>query len=76
MVFVDTKKVEELTLQQIAESLSLKPITARKRLERYDILPVAFIGPTALYAPDALERIRNVRPKGRPKKPKPEAGST
>jgi hypothetical protein len=60
--------VEELTLKQIAETLNVKTITARKRLERYGIQPVMFAGPTALYSPSALEAIRDVPGKGRPRK--------
>jgi hypothetical protein len=59
-----------LDAKEIGEALGINQRTAKKRLERAGIKPIGYSGPTAIYAPDALERIRNVPGKGRPPKPK------
>ena len=58
-----------LTIQEIADRLEIPYKTAHKRLERVGIKPLLR---EALYPESALEEIRNVPSKGRPKKSKPE----
>ena len=57
--------VTGLTIQEIADKLSLPYTTAQKRLSRSGIKPIL---KEDLYPPEALEAVRNA-PMGRPKKP-------
>jgi hypothetical protein len=61
-----------LDAKEIGEALGIKPRAAKKRLERAGIKPVSYSGPTAIYAPEVLEAIRNTPGPGRPSKGKPE----
>jgi CO/xanthine dehydrogenase Mo-binding subunit len=63
--------MEELTLNDMAKELNLRPATIKMRLRKKDIQPTRYIGSAGLYHPSALEAIRNVPPQGRPRKPKP-----
>ena len=54
------------TVKEIAEKLGIDKQTAKMRLFRLGISPIAS---DALYPESALEAIRNVPGKGRPKKP-------
>ncbi|MDR1286287.1 MAG: hypothetical protein LBK08_01630 [Treponema sp.] len=62
--------MEGLTIAEMAEMLGIPYETAKVRLFRAGIKPVT---KDALYDKSALEAIRNVPGKGRPKKAKPEA---
>ena len=57
------------TVKDIANELGVDKQTAKMRLFRLGIKPIAS---DALYDKSALEAIRNVPGKGRPKKPKTE----
>jgi hypothetical protein len=61
--------MEGLTVREMAETLGLRQPTVKTRLRVAGIKPVSYAGPTALYDPSAMETIRNVPGKGRPKKP-------
>jgi predicted ArsR family transcriptional regulator len=56
-----------MTVTEMATELGIEPNAVRQRLFVAGIKPIV---KEALYAPDALERIRNVPGKGRPPKPK------
>jgi len=62
----------ELTLTEIAEHLGISKDAARARLKRSGVQPVRHIGggPMSLYSQDAIEAIREVRKRGRPKNDK------
>jgi hypothetical protein len=55
---------------EITESLGIHPKAAKTRLRRAGVQPVTYVGPTALYSLAAIEAIREVRSRGRPKKDK------
>lgn len=55
-----------LTISEIAAELRIPAPTAKKRLARAGIAPIAYAGPTALYAPEAVDAIRDTPPPGRP----------
>ena len=57
-----------MTIDEIAEALSITPNAAFKRLDRAGIKPVSY---KALYDPSVLKAINTVSKGGRPKKPKP-----
>jgi IS30 family transposase len=59
-----------LTVSEMASELGENPDTIKRRLQRKEIKPIAYAGPTALYDPSVIELIRNVPGKGRPRKPK------
>jgi len=56
-----------LTLAEIAEQLGITTYAAQKRLQRSGIVPQQYAGPTAIYAPEVVDRIRDTPPPGRPK---------
>ena len=58
---------ELLTIKEMAERLNIDANTVKQRLFRAEIKPLTS---EALYDPSALEAIRNVPGKGRPKKQK------
>jgi len=58
-----------LTISDIAEELGITYETAKQRLFRAGIKPLTS---DVIYPASALEAIRNVPSKGRPKKPVPE----
>jgi predicted ArsR family transcriptional regulator len=60
---------EFLTVKEMAEKLGITPNTAKHRLFQLGIKPVST---DAIYDKAAMEAIRNVPGKGRPRKPKPE----
>ena len=62
------KSMEGFTVKEIAEQLGVTPDTAKKRLQKHGIKAREYAGPTAIYDPSALEAIRNVPGKGRPRK--------
>ena len=57
--------VTGLTIQEIADALDIPYRTAQKRLQRSGIEPLTT---GVLYPPEALEAVRAVAGKGRPKK--------
>jgi IS30 family transposase len=57
-----------LTIAEMAIELNRKTDTVKRQLQRKGIRPTAYAGPTALYEHSALDAIRNVPGKGRPKK--------
>jgi hypothetical protein len=57
--------MEGLTVEEMAKTLGLEEGTVRVRLSRAGIKPITH---SPIYAPEALEAIRNVPGKGRPKK--------
>lgn len=63
-----------MSAAEIAEILGINQKAVKTRLLRAGIQPVAYVGggPTALYAPDVVDKIREVPGRGRPKKAKPE----
>jgi hypothetical protein len=63
------KSMNGLTVAEMVKILSRMPSTIKKQLKAAGIKPVEYAGPTAVYDKSALEAIRNVPGKGRPKKP-------
>jgi|TergutMp193P3_1026864.scaffolds.fasta_scaffold28165_2 IS30 family transposase len=61
-----------LTIAEMADKLKKLPDTVKRQLQRKGIKPASYAGPTALYDKSALEAIRNVPGKGRPRKAKTE----
>jgi predicted ArsR family transcriptional regulator len=61
--------MEGLTVEEMSKALGIKPTTVRQRLMVAGIKPKT---KSPLYDTSALESIRNVAGKGRPKKAKPE----
>jgi predicted ArsR family transcriptional regulator len=61
--------VTGITIKQMAKELGLKPDTVKMRLHVAKIKPIIR---EALYDPSALEAIRHVPGKGRPKKDTPD----
>jgi len=57
-----------LTVAEIGVQLGISPQAAKQRLFRAGITPVGYAGPTAIYAPEVVEAIRNTPPPGWPKK--------
>jgi len=64
------KVMEGLTIREMAEKLGLSQPATKMRLRIANIKPIEYAGPTAIYAKSALEEIRVVPGKGRPKKSK------
>jgi hypothetical protein len=62
--------MEGLTISEMAEILGIAPNTVMQRLFVAKIKPIS---KEAIYDRSALEAIRNVPGKGRPRKVKPEA---
>jgi len=63
-------KKEFLTISEMAEILKITYLAAKQRLLRAGIKAVSY---EALYDASALEAIRNVPGKGRPRKATPES---
>jgi hypothetical protein len=64
--------MDELTIAEIANILSINQKAASTRLRRAGIKPMRLVGTTGIYDPSAVDAIRDVPGKGRPKKDKPE----
>jgi predicted ArsR family transcriptional regulator len=60
--------MNEMTVKELAEALSIPERTVKSRLRLKSISPVRYVGPTAIYDPSILELIREPKPRGRPKK--------
>jgi hypothetical protein len=58
--------MEELMVKEIAELIGIPSETAKSRIKRAKIKPERYIGPTAVYAPEVVEVIRNSPGRGRP----------
>lgn len=56
------------TVAEIGKILGINPKAAKQRLFRSGIKPIGYAGPTAIYAYEALEAIKNTPPRGRPKR--------
>ena len=63
MVFLMTG----LTLAEIAKQLGITTYAAQKRIQRAGIIPQEYAGPTAIYAPEVVDAIRDTPPPGRPR---------
>jgi DNA-binding transcriptional MerR regulator len=59
---------EYYTIREMADILDLKFETTKQRLLTAGIEPAKLVSGVRLYSPDALEKIRVVRRKGRPLK--------
>jgi predicted ArsR family transcriptional regulator len=57
-----------LTIAEMAKKLGIPTDTVKRRLQRIGIKAKEYAGPTAVYDKSALDAIRNVRGRGRPKK--------
>jgi predicted ArsR family transcriptional regulator len=62
--------MDRFSVNEIADTLGIHPKAAKSRLRRAGVQPIAYVGPTALYSLDSIERIREARGRGRPKKDK------
>jgi hypothetical protein len=69
----DNGEVEELTVMEIAKRINVLPDTVRKRITRRQIEPLRRVGPIPVYSPDVIELVKEDLPRGRPRKPKPDA---
>jgi predicted ArsR family transcriptional regulator len=68
---VDTDIMNGMTAKEIGDALGIHQKAAKTRLRRANIAPIGYAGPTAVYpAEAAVEQIRNVPGRGRPKKGK------
>jgi predicted ArsR family transcriptional regulator len=72
----DNDTMNGMTVKEIAEELGIHPKAAKTRLIRAEIKPISYAGPTGVYDPSAVDRIRNVPGKGRPRKPDQPSQST
>jgi hypothetical protein len=66
----DIRGMDEMTIKEISEVLSISPGAAKIRLQRKGIKPIKMIGQTGIYDPSVVEAIRNVPGRGRPPKAK------
>jgi len=64
-IMTDMYNMEGYTVAELAELLKIKPTTVRQRLMVAKIKPKT---KSPVYDPSALEAIRNVKPKGWPRK--------
>ena len=69
---VDIETMDGLTVKEIAERLGITSDTAKKRLQKHKLTPKEYAGPTALYDPSVVDKIREVNPVGRPPIAKPD----
>jgi hypothetical protein len=60
--------MDELTVKDMADSLGIPTETVKSRIKRAKVAPVRYVGPTAIYPPEAVDIIRNVPARGRPRK--------
>ena len=60
--------MKEITIKEIAEKLGLSQPAAKARLYRLEIKPVRLVGNTGIYDPSVIEKIKEVKPVGRPPK--------
>jgi predicted ArsR family transcriptional regulator len=64
----DNDTMNGMTVNEIGEALGIHPKAAKTRLRRAGIEPIDYAGPTAIYPMEAVETIRSVPGRGRPKK--------
>jgi hypothetical protein len=57
-----------MTVNEIGKKLGISPKAAKMRLVRHNIKPVDYAGPTGIYDPSCVDRIREVSRGGRPRK--------
>jgi hypothetical protein len=60
-----------LSIAEMSNALGIGAPATKMRLRVAGIKPKGYVGQAAIYDESALEAIRNVPGKGRPKKPKP-----
>jgi hypothetical protein len=68
--FSDNDKMNGMTVNEIGAALGIHPKAAKMRLRTRGIKPIGYAGPTALYDPSCVDKIREVGKGGRPKKDK------
>jgi len=72
LIFLDlsayTCEMEGLTVAEISKALGIGPKTVKTRLTTAKIKPIAYAGPTGIYASDTIDKIRDVPARGRPRK--------
>jgi hypothetical protein len=56
---------ELLTVKQMADALKIKPNSITVRLLKLEIKPVMRVGVVGLYSPEAFEKIKTVKKRGR-----------
>jgi len=61
-----------ITIAYMAKELDRKPDTVKRQLQAKGIKPAEYAGPTGMYRRSAMEAIRNVPSRGRPKAKPPE----
>jgi len=59
-----------MTIKEISEALGITQPATKRRLQKNGIKPIKIVGQTGVYSPSAVEAIREVPGRGRPKKPK------
>jgi IS30 family transposase len=64
-------EVEGLSAAELGRRLGRLPDTVKKQLKAAGEKPIGYIGPTAIYAYSAEDKIRTPPPRGRPPKAKP-----
>ena len=69
-IIADMKRMNGLTVAEMVKLLGREPSTIKKQLKAAGITPKEYAGPTAIYDESALEAIRHVPGRGRPKKAK------
>jgi hypothetical protein len=75
--FVDNDTMNGMTVNEIGIILGINPKAAKMRLRKAGIKPISYAGPTAIYDPVCVDRIREVSKGGRPRKPgQPSQGTT
>jgi hypothetical protein len=57
-----------MTVNEIGAILEISPKAAKQRLRARGIKPIGYAGPTALYDPSSVDKIREISKGGRPKK--------
>jgi hypothetical protein len=62
------KGMNGLTVSEMVKILGRMSSTIKKQLKAAGIKPIEYAGPTAIYDKSALEAIRNVPGRGRPRK--------
>jgi hypothetical protein len=59
-----------MTVNEVGAALEISPKAAKQRLRTREIKPIGYAGPTAIYDPSVVEKIREVSKGGRPRKAK------
>jgi IS30 family transposase len=69
---METMEVDGLSATELGKRLGRLPDTVKKQLKAAGEKPIGYIGPTAIYAYSAEDKIRIPPPRGRPPKAKPD----